>query len=120
MKERCSCIAALPVAALMMAQTAAAQEKKGFAVNAGIGVSQVRDRDGSDTFNGNALAYQPGAEYRFTDHFALGLTTFGLGTAKEDFKAVNTRIEVRGFDVVMRFIAPLSARIELLALAGRL
>ncbi len=106
------------VVALVAAQTASAEEKRGFAVNAGIGVSQVKDRDGSDSFNANAFGYQLGVEYRFTRHFALGLNTFGLGTAEDDFNSVNTRIEVRGIDIVMRFIKPVSASIELFALAG--
>jgi len=97
---------------------AQAQVKKGFAVNVGLGVSQVKDRDGTESFNANDIGYILGAEYRFNDNFALGLNTFGLGSPEDDFNSVNTTIEVRGFDLVMRFIVPLSDGVELFALAG--
>lgn len=97
---------------------AEAQVKKGFAVNVGLGVSQVRDRDGAESFNASDIGYILGAEYRFNENFALGLNTFGLGSPEDEFNAVNTTIEVRGFDLVMRFIMPLSDGVELFALAG--
>jgi len=99
-------------------QCAYAQDNKGFAVNLGIGVSQVKDRDGTESFNANDLGYILGVEYRFNDHFALGFNTFGLGNPDDEFNGVNTTIEVKGFDLVARFIMPVSERVEFFALAG--
>lgn len=110
----------IPVALLMAlaASAADAQDKKGFAVNVGLGVSQVKDRDGAESFNANDFGFILGGEYRFNDHFALGLNTFNLGNPEDEFNSVNTTIEVRGFDLVMRFIMPVSDSVELFALAG--
>lgn len=44
----------------LAAEKAAAQDKRGFAVNVGIGISQIKDKDGADKFDGNAFGY-----YRF-------------------------------------------------------
>lgn len=99
-------------------QAANAQNKSGFALNAGIGISQIKDRDGTESFNANAFGYIMGGEYRFNDHIALGLNVFGLGTAEDDFNSVNTKIEVRGLDLVARFILPVADSVELFALAG--
>jgi hypothetical protein len=100
------------------AQAAEAQDKSGFAMNVGIGISQIKDRDGTESFNASAFGYIIGGEYRFNDHFALGFNTFGLGTADDDFNSVNTSIEVKGFDLVARFILPVTERVEFFALAG--
>lgn len=87
-------------------------------MNVGVGVSQVKDRDGDESFNANDIGFILGGEYRFNDHFALGLNTFGLGSPEDEFNSVNTTIEVRGIDLVMRFIMPVSGGVELFALAG--
>jgi len=104
---------------IVSADAVAQNSKRGFAVNLGIGVSQIKDTDGTDKFDGNAFGYNLGAEYRFTPNFALGGNTWGLGTADDDFNGTNTEIEVKGAEVAMRFIAPVSDGFEFFALAGQ-
>ena len=106
------------IALLSVAPTAYAQDRAGWAVNLGFGVSQVKDRDGTESFNANDFGFILGGEYRFNDHFALGLNTFNLGSPEDEFNSVDTTIEVRGFDLVLRFILPVSERVDLFALAG--
>lgn len=98
---------------------ARAQDKAGFALSGGIGISQIKDRDGTEEFDGNAFGLILGAEYRFNDYFALGLNGFGLGTAEDEFNSVDTEIQVGGFDLVGRLILPVSDGAELFALAGQ-
>lgn len=110
----------LVVLALAVSQPLAAQtaDKTGFAVNAGLGVSVIRDEDGNDTFDANAFGYLFGIEYRFVPQFALGVNVFSLGTGEDFFDGVDTEIEVRGFDIVGRLIFPLSDSAELYGLLG--
>ena len=112
------CMAAIALVLMISGGAALGQDNKGFAVNVGVGVSQVKDRDGAETFNANDFGYVLGVEYRFNDHFALGMNTFGLGSPEDDFNAVPTTIEVKGLDLVMRFILPTSGTVEFFALAG--
>lgn len=112
------CTAAIAPLLLLAGGIAEAQDKSGFGVNVGVGISQVKDRDGNESFNANDFGYILGGEYRFNDNFAIGLNTFGLGSPEDEFNAVNTIIEVRGIDLVMRFILPVSDKVELFALAG--
>lgn len=113
-----SSLAALVLLLIFTVDAVQARDKAGFAVNVGVGVSQVKDRDGTESFNANDFGYILGAEYRFNDHFALGLNTFGLGSPEDDFNSVSTTIEVKGVDLVMRFILPVADSVELFALAG--
>ncbi|MGB5255684.1 MAG: outer membrane beta-barrel protein [Woeseiaceae bacterium] len=97
---------------------AEAQDKSGFGVNVGVGISQVKDRDGSESFNANDIGYIMGGEYRFNENFAIGFNVFGLGSPEDEFNSVNTTIEVRGADLVLRFILPVADGVELFGLAG--
>ncbi|MGI9234548.1 MAG: outer membrane beta-barrel protein [Woeseiaceae bacterium] len=108
----------IPLTLLFVAESASAQGKAGWAVNLGVGVSQVKDRDGTESFNANDLGFIVGGEYRFNNHFALGLNAFSLGSPEDDFNSVNTSIEVRGFDLVLRFILPVADSVDVFALAG--
>ena len=67
---------------------ARAQGRTGFAVNVGVGLSQVKDRDGGESFNANDFGIILGAEYRFNEYFALGRGTFQLGSPEDDFKGL--------------------------------
>ncbi len=118
MKINQACYAVTALYLILAAGGAEAQVKTGFAAGVGVGLSQVRDRDGLESFNANDIGYMLGAEYRFNNHFALGLNTFSLGGPEDEFNSVNTTIEVRGVDFVMRFIMPVSDGVEPFALAG--
>lgn len=106
------------ISLLLIAGNADAQEKRGFAVNFGVGASQIKDRDGDDRFDGNAFGYTIGGEYRFSKNFAVASSVFGLGTADDEFNSVNTEIEVKGADVKMRFIMPASDGFEFFGTVG--
>lgn len=103
---------------LFSAGESVADEKRGFAVNFGVGISQIMDKDGDDKFKGNALGYSIGGEYRIGRNFAFGAGVFGLGTADDEFDGVDTEIEVKGGDLSMRFIMPVSDAIEFYGLVG--
>jgi len=103
---------------LLSAEELKADDKRGFAVNFGIGISEISDEDGDDTFNGSAFAYSFGVEYRFNQNFALGAGIFSLGTADDDFGGTNTEIEVRGGDIAMRLIVPVGDSVEIFGLLG--
>lgn len=113
-----ACVSTFVAMMFVFSGIANAQDKSGFGVNIGVGISQVKDRDGSESFNANDFGYIMGGEYRFNENFALGLNVFGLGSPEDEFNSVSTTIEVRGFDLVMRFILPVSESVELFALAG--
>lgn len=100
------------------AGTAAADDDRGFAVNVGVGVSKIKDTDGTEKFDGNAFGYSIGVEYRFGENFALGSSILGLGTADDDFNGTNTEIEVKGADLKMRFIMPVTEGIEFFGQVG--
>lgn len=108
----------LLVAVLFAAGESVADEKRGFGVNFGVGVSQIQDKDGTDKFKGNAFGYSIGGEYRIGRNFAFGAGVFGLGRADDEFNGENTEIEVKGGDLSMRFIMPVSDAIEFFGLVG--
>jgi len=116
--NRLSAVVLLSLVLSLAAEKAAAQDKRGFAVNVGIGISQIKDKDGADTFDGNAFGYTIGGEFRFNENFALGGGVFGLGTADDEFDGVNTDIEVKGGEINMRFIKPLSDSLEFFGKVG--
>lgn len=87
---------------LSPASHVAAQDRNGFAFNAGLGASQIRDEDGAETFQGTSFAYSFGIEYRFKSRLALGFEVFDLGTADDTVQGVATEIEVRGFEFTAR------------------
>lgn len=104
---------------LWSAAESRADDKRGFALNVGVGVSEISDKDGADRFKGNSFGYSIGAEYRFNRNFAVGLGIFNLGTAEDQFAGTNTEIEVRGGDVVIRFIAPVNEGFEFFGTFGQ-
>lgn len=110
-------IAVVVALALTAAETSAA-EKSGWGMNAGIGASLIRDRDGDDTFSGNGFGYTWGLEYRFGPRWALGFDLFSLGTATDTFDAVETKIDVGGYELRARVIFPLSENVELYGRLG--
>lgn len=109
----------LLAATLLPAEDARADDKRGFAVNVGVGVSEISDKDGADKFKGNGFGYSIGAEYRFNRNFALGAGIFSLGTADDEFAGTNTEIEVRGADFLMRFIVPVNEGFEFYGSVGQ-
>lgn len=114
------CCALLPVFALLLAAppTAVAGDNTGWGVSAGVGASTIRDKDGSDTFQGNGLGLAVDIEYRFTVNFALGVGGFSLGRAEDDFGGVDTEIQVRGYDVFGRVIYPVSDTVDIFGRIG--
>jgi hypothetical protein len=116
--NRISAVVVLSLVLSLAAEGAAAQDKRGFAVNAGVGMSQIKDKDGADKFDGNAFGYTLGGEFRFNENFALGFGVFSLGTADDDFNGVNTDIEVNGTEINMRFIMPVSDSLEFFGKVG--
>ena len=112
--------ATLAVVVLATSQPLYAQigDRTGFAMNAGIGQSIIRDKDGNDEFDANAFAYIVGVEYRFVPKFALGVNVFSLGTGEDFFDGVDTEIDVGGVDIVGRLILPLADSVELYGLFG--
>lgn len=105
-------------ASLAHAQAADAQERTGFAVHGGIGGSLLKDRDGSETFEGNGFGYDFGIEYRFVPRFALGVDLFSLGSASDTFGGVDTEIEASGLDFFGRLIFPLTDAVEIYGRVG--
>jgi len=116
--NRLNCSLLMLATFMFAAGESVADEKRGFAVNFGIGVSQVMDKDGTEEFKGNALGYSIGGEYRIGRNFAFGAGVFGLGAPDDDFNGENTKIEVKGGDLSMRFIMPVSDGIEFFGLVG--
>ena len=104
--------------ALIMSSPALAQDRTGFAIHAGIGSSGVYDKDGADEFSGTDFGALLGVEYRFTDHFALGINLFNLGRPSDFFDGVDTSIDVKGVDLVGRVIFPVSDTAEIYGLVG--
>lgn len=95
-----------------------AQERTGFEIHGGIGASQIKDRDGSDTFDGSGFGYTFGIEYRFVPRFALGVDLFSLGSANDTIDSVDTEIEADGIDLFARLIFPLSDAVEVYGRVG--
>jgi len=118
MKFQKTSLTMLSLCFVFAAASVDAQDRTGFAISAGVGATQIRDRDGTDTFDGNAFGFSLDVEYRFTDHLALGAGVFSLGTADDNFDAVNTEITAKGIGVYGRVIAPLSDAIELYGRIG--
>lgn len=108
-------LAVLPV---LHAPNVLAQDRGGFAVNGGIGSSNVRDKDATESFQGSAFAWNLGVEYRFNRTFALGFGTFNLGKPTDTLSGVETEFDVRGIEVLARLYFPLTDKIEIFGLVG--
>jgi opacity protein-like surface antigen len=114
-----NCAIAVVVALLFVASPLAiAGDNTGWGVSAGVGASMIRDEDGSDTFQGNALGLAVDIEYRFTVNLALGVGGFSLGRAEDNFGGVDTEIQVRGYDLFGRVIYPVSDTVEVFGRVG--
>ena len=98
---------------LGLSTPALAQDRTGWSVSAAVGVSQIRDKDGDDTFNGNGFGLTAEFEYRFTPNIALGFGGFSLGRAEDRFGGEDTEIEVRGYSLYGRAIYPISDTAEI-------
>jgi OOP family OmpA-OmpF porin len=117
--NHCRTTIAVALILLLATLSANAQERTGFAVHGGIGASQIKDRDGSETFQGNGFGYFFGIEYRFVPRFALGLDAFDLGSASDTVGSVDTEIEARGIDLFARLVFPLNDAVEVYGRVGR-
>ena len=117
MNSRVSIVAAALVL-MMLATPATAQDRRGFAVNGGLGSSLIRDEDGAETFQGSAFAYSFGIEYRFKINLAVGFDVFDLGTADDTVQGIATEIDVRGFEFTARQYIGGSERAEPFVLLG--
>ncbi|MEM7283369.1 MAG: outer membrane beta-barrel protein [Pseudomonadota bacterium] len=91
---------------------------KGWGFSAGVGVSQMRDRDPEGTFEGNDFGYLFNFEYRFTQHFALGVGGFNLGADTDIVNGEEILIDVHGSDFFVRGIAPISESVEIYGRIG--
>lgn len=109
---------AVALVLLILAPVVNAQERTGFAVHGGIGASLLKDRDGSDTFEGNSFGYDLGLEYRFVPRFALGVDVFSLGSASDTFGDIDTEIEANGLDFFGRLIFPVTEVVEVYGRLG--
>jgi hypothetical protein len=107
-----------PLLLLVAAPPVEAQDKTGWGVSATVGGSQIRDKDGPDTFSGNAVGFTAEFEYRFTPYFALGFGGFSLGRTNDDFGGVDTEIAVRGYSLFGRVIYPASDTFDLYGRIG--
>lgn len=101
-----------------IASSAYADDKAGWGMNAGIGVSLIKDRDGDETFEGNSFGYTWGLEYRFPQRWALGIDLFSLGRGRDTLSSGETTITVGGFDLRGRIIFPVSETVELYGRLG--
>ena len=101
-----------------LAHPAHAQDKTGWGVSATFGSSQIKDKDGNDTFQGNGFGHAAEIEYRITPNFALGFGGFSLGRADDMFQGEETEIEVRGYELFGRLIYPASSAVDLYARLG--
>lgn len=111
----------IPVATVLLLGAtlpAEAQDRSGWGLSASLGISQIEDVDGSDTFRGNGVGLSAEFEYRFTPYFALGFGGFSLGRADDTFGGVDTEIEVRGYDLFTRVIYPLSPAVDVYGRIG--
>ncbi len=95
-----------------------AEDKTGWGLSATIGTSQIKDKDGAETFKGSGFGRSAEVEYRFTPNVALGFGYFSLGRADDTFKAADTEIEVRGLDFFGRVIYPLSDTVDVFGRIG--
>ena len=118
MHEKPIALSVFAVFLTLCTTSAFAQEKAGWSMNAGIGGSLIRDRDGDETFDGNGFGYTWGVEYRFGPRWALGMDLFSLGSATDTLDAVETKIDVGGFDMRARLIFPMSENTELFGRLG--
>lgn len=103
---------------LLLAMASFADEKTGWAMSAGIGISFIKDRDGDETFEGNGFGYTWGAEYRFSKRWAFGIDFYSLGSADDTFNSVDTTIDVGGFDLRGRIIIPVAETVEVYGRLG--
>lgn len=108
----------LAVLFFAISHPALAQVKSGWEIHGGIGPSVIRDEDGTETFRGTGFGFIFGGEYRFTDHFALGLNVLSLGSADDTIGGVETEIEVDAIGFTGRIIFPLGERVEGYGLIG--
>lgn len=111
-------VACAALLALGLAEVAGAQDRTGWSVSGMIGVSQIRDEDETDTFDGNSLGLALEGEFRFTPNIAVGLGLFSLGRADDTFDGVDTEISVRGFSIFGRAIYPVSDSVDIYGRIG--
>lgn len=102
----------------LCATPTSADDRTGWSFSAGIGASQIKDKDNDETFDGNSFGFAAEIEYRFTEYFALGFGGFTLGRAEDMFNGVDTEIEVRGYDFFGRVIYPFSDTAEVFGRLG--
>lgn len=113
-KTFCSVLTLFTIVAL----PAHGDEKTGWGISGGLGVSTVKDVDGSERFDGNDFAISIEGEYRFTPYIAMGFSMFSLGQPNDNFNAVDTEIRVRGYGVFGRLIYPFSDRVDIYGRVG--
>lgn len=91
---------------------------QGWGFSAGVGVSQIRDRDDDGTFEGNGFAYIINGEYRFSENFALGAGFFSLGEDDDLVNSIDTNLDVGGVDLFLRGILPISENTDIYGRLG--
>ena len=82
-------VALVTLLAVGLPDASSAQDRIGWGMSGTVGVSQIRDKDEADTFDGNSLGLAADFEYRFTPNFSLGLGLFSLGRADDTVDGVN-------------------------------
>ena len=116
--HRCTALATIVIFLLALPDASSAQDRTGWSVSGMVGVSQIRDEDEADTFDGNSLGLALDGEFRFTENIAVGLGLFSLGRADDTFDAVDTEISVRGFSIFGRAIYPVSDSVDIYGRIG--
>jgi len=104
---------------LMFSHSASADEKTGFNVNGGIGASVLRDKDGTEVFQGNSFGWLVGGEFRFNTHFALGFAGYSLGSATDTIENIEAKAEASALELTGRIIWPVSEKTEIFTRIGR-
>ena len=92
--------------------------QSGWGVSAGIGTSQIRDRDSDGTFEGDSFGYKLNVEYRFSTNFALGVGGFSLGDDDDVVNGIDTTLDVGGADIFARLIFPATERLDIYGRLG--
>lgn len=115
---RWTSVACLVFLVLGLPDASSAQDRSGWSVSGMAGISQIRDEDETDTFDGNSLGLAADVEFRFTPNFSLGLGLFSLGRADDTFDGVDTEISVRGFSFFGRLIHPVSDTVDVYGRIG--
>ncbi len=84
-----------------LAQPTLAQS--GFGVYGGLGVSLIKDDDGTSNFQGTGFGGNAGIDYRASNGVSFGFGVLTLGTAEDTLNGVDTEISVDAVELFVRY-----------------